>query len=162
MTDPDKVYTSAVSVERSVILTCSVWAKCRSKDPNTKVGAAVYHRDTGDMFLGYNGFNAGVPDYRDVWDNRAFGKRGKYSWVRHAERNAIQKAWRSHADLSKCFLAVTHYPCSVCMMDWIIPSGIREVFYTNDYPVDSLTAPFAAEANVRLIKLEVGDLCLPE
>ena len=129
------------------------WAQDRSKDPSTKVGAGVYHPDTGALFLGYNGFNAGVPDYKVAWDNRdAESPLSKYPRVRHAEANAVTKAWQclGGREVRTCVLMVTHFPCHRCVVDFIAPSGIRQVYYGDTYPEDALTESAAEDAGVRL------------
>jgi hypothetical protein len=49
------------TIVRSLLEVADAWAQSRSKG-KTKVGAVVYHEASGQMFLGYNGFPAGVPD----------------------------------------------------------------------------------------------------
>jgi dCMP deaminase len=106
-----------------ILTLCEAWAK-RSKDPDTKVGAAVYDPITGDMFLGYNGFPSGFPDTPEFWERPT-----KYRFVRHAEVNAVQRAMRAGADLRRCYLVCTHRPCHRCMVDAISASGIATVYY---------------------------------
>lgn len=122
-------------------------AECRSKDPNTKVGAVVYDPVTGNTFLGYNGFPAGFPDTKERWECREFEKEeSKYHYVVHAEANAVRKAAQALGDqVSRCILYVTHYPCNNCMKDWIASFGIREVHYNDSYPVNVKTDIIANE-----------------
>lgn len=134
-------YSSRVKLLRSVMLVTAQWAECRSKDPSTKVGACVYDRDTGAMFLGYNGFPKGIHDMTRLWhDKEGHGSYPcKYELVIHAEVNAILKALQAGVTMSRCVLLVTHFPCDRCMKDVIATSGIKSVFY--DHPTyPSLTA----------------------
>jgi deoxycytidylate deaminase len=130
-----------------------LWAQLRSKDPNTKVGACVYHPRSGATFLGYNGFPVGVPDLRSVWDQRDRSRTpNKYQYVVHAETNAIRRALSVFSDLAECLLYVTHFPCHHCMKDSIIPSGLKSVVYMNPVPVDPVTDDLARVAKVTLQK----------
>jgi dCMP deaminase len=137
-------------------------AQLRSKDPNTKVGAVVYDPKSGTMIFGYNGFPAGIPDLKHVWDCRdpknpvtlieyvGHPERNiaatKYSLVVHAETAAVRKALMQLGDLSTCILVVTHFPCNNCMKDVILPSGLRHVVYGSEYPANPLTQWMAETA----------------
>lgn len=83
------------------------WANRRSKDPSTKVGAAIVSGDERRrvLSLGYNGFPMGFPDDEIFYSDRLF----KYDFVCHAERNAL--------DLAECsVVGATLYcvPLPVC------------------------------------------------
>ena len=126
---PD-TYSSKVPLVEALMETVHLWAAMRSKDPSTKVGACVYHGDTGGMFLGYNGFPSGLPDLKRVWDNRDHAQGlTKYDLVIHAEHNAILKALKAGVDLKSCILICTHIPCPKCMRDVIAANLIPKVFY---------------------------------
>lgn len=123
-------YSSTASLVDSLMHIVHTWATMRSKDPSTKVGACIYHGETGGLFLGYNGFPRGVPDLKDTWDNRDPSKGlTKYDLVIHAEHNAILKALKAGVDLKKCVLVCTHIPCPKCMRDVIAANMIPKVFY---------------------------------
>lgn len=70
MSDDRPILKSAKSIEASVMEVCKLWAADRSKDPSTKVAACVVDSVTGGLFVGYNGFPAGILDREDVWTNR--------------------------------------------------------------------------------------------
>lgn len=147
------IYHSRWPIYESVMRVAWLWAQDRSKDPNTKVGAGVYHPSTGALFLGYNGFNFGVPDLRELWDCRdQKALENKYARTRHAEANAVTKAWQclGGREVATCILMVTHFPCHRCMVDFIAPAGIRQVYYGTAYPDDMLTELCAEESNVSL------------
>lgn len=126
-------YGSAMGKEAAAMEVARAWARERSKDPSTKVGAAVYNPRTGAMHLGYNGFPPGFPDLRRLWDNRdpELGVT-KHELVVHAEANAVRKAWQAGEDTSECVLVCTHVPCPACMRDFVAPAGIRRVVYESD------------------------------
>lgn len=60
-------------------------ASLKSKDPSSKVGAAILSEDKAVLSLGFNGFPRGVKDL----DSRYIDREIKYALIAHAERNAI-------------------------------------------------------------------------
>lgn len=123
-------YSSPAPLVASLLQVVHTWAVMRSKDPSTKVGACIYDQRTGGLFLGYNGFPAGFPDSRDIWDNRNpdVGLT-KYDLVIHAEHNAILKALKAGINMKETMLVCTHIPCPKCMRDVIAANGIPNVYY---------------------------------
>ncbi len=84
----------------------------RSKDPNTQVGACIVDSNNIILSTGYNGFPYGCSDDLYPWERT--GKDTKYSYVVHAELNAILnargknlKGARLYVDLFPC----NRYPC---------------------------------------------------
>lgn len=96
-----------------------------SKDPSTKVGAVIVTPDNRQCSLGYNGFADGIEDLEERWNTRPV----KYEFVIHAEENAILN---SPFDTKGCTLFCTHRCCHKCMAR-IVRSGIKKVYYINDY-----------------------------
>ena len=150
------VYTSRAPIDASCMAIATLWAHLRSKDPNTKVGACVYHHKSGALFLGYNGFPMGLPDTKSVWDQKDRSKSpNKYQYCVHAETSAIRRALSVFPDLQQCAMFVTHFPCSQCMRDSIIPSGLKTVFYMQQVPADAITEELARAAKVQLVKSRI-------
>ena len=102
------------------------------------VGAVIVKDDTVISY-GYNGMPAG-------WDNNC---EDELQWpngdiqflttkpeVLHAESNAIAKLAKSTNSGLNADLFVTHSPCMECAK-LIFQSGIRRVFYAEDYRDDS-------------------------
>lgn len=152
-----ELYSSKASIEDSIMQICKMWAELRSKDPNTKVGAAVYDPISGGVFLGYNGFPKGFPDRKLYWDNRdSSAPNNKYKFVKHAEPNAIEKAVAALGlDLSRCILFITNHPCHVCMKNDIAPRGIKKVYFASPYPEDKEADLMAQELGIELILLPI-------
>jgi len=153
------IYRSKHDMPQAILRVITDWADSRSKDPNTKVGAAVYDPVSGALFLGYNGFPQGMPDRTDWWDNRPMidGKpdltdmSGKYARVIHAERNAIRKAVMALGEnINRCDLYLTHYPCRTCMLDWIINFGIERCWVASLYPEDPEATALAKECGIQV------------
>lgn len=154
---------------------CRLEASLRSKDPNTQVGACVHRPSTGDLFFGYNGFPAQLPDYTKIWEARdrqnpvtlpdvwagdapmTVVKGTKYDFVRHAEGSAVMRAMQTVGRLTDCELVVTHYPCHRCMIDFVLPSGLPRVYYMSEYPANPITEWIAAVSGVSLVRLRIPE-----
>lgn len=94
-----------------------------SKDPSTKVGCVIVGSDNEILSVGFNGVPKRVFDMPERYDRPA-----KYSWVSHAEENAIAQAAKKGIALEKSTLYCTHQPCSKCART-IIQSGINRVVF---------------------------------
>lgn len=112
-------------------------ASLDSKDPNTKVGAAVVANNEV-ISTGYNGFPSGFPDTPDNWSRPK-----KYDYVVHAELNAIIHA---KTDLKGAKLYCTLQPCASCMKA-IASSGIIEVYYQEERK-DDIAEEIAKNCNI--------------
>lgn len=94
----------------------------RSKDPSTQVGAIIVSKDNQPISSGYNGIPKQIKDDLIDWS-----RPNKYSFVHHAEDNAI---WHAKGkDLTGSSMFVTMFPCKSCMLD-IVRSGIYNVYYS--------------------------------
>ena len=148
-----ETYRSKLGHLDTCMLVAKTVAASRSKDPNTQVGAVVFHPKSGGMFPGYNGFPPGFPDLKEIWDNRdPKSPDCKYNFVVHAEVNAVRKAMMAIGDLSDCIMVVTHFPCHNCMKDAIAMSGIKTVVYESDYPANEISLKIAAALKINLVK----------
>ena len=104
----------------------------RSKDPNTQVGAVIVGKDKRIMSLGYNGLPAGMSDDENVWNREGDDELTlKYTYVCHAEENAILNYRGDFAALSNASIYVSLFPCNNCAK-MIAQSGIKEVVYESD------------------------------
>ena len=108
-------------------------AACRSKDPNTQVGACIVSADNIIISTGYNGMPKGCSDDEYPWERE--GSDTKYPYVVHAELNAILNA--NGRDLRGSRLYVALFPCNECAKA-IIQSGVKEVLYLSDKYADSM------------------------
>lgn len=149
--DEDYSRKSAKSIDASILDLCVSWANNRSKDPNTKVSAAVYDPVTGGVFLGYNGFPKGIADLNSRWQNRDKNSLdSKYPFSVHAERNALRKAAMAIGEnVARCVLYCTHKPCGSCMLD-IVSHGIKRVVFIEKHWDDPITDKLAQEAEITL------------
>ena len=115
-----------------------------------KVGALIV-KDDRIISIGYNGMPRG-------WDNNCEylqedGTLKTKPEVLHAETNALAKLARSTESGLDADLFVTHSPCLDCAK-LIFQSGIRRVYYANDYRDDSGIS-FLRASGITVEKLDV-------
>ena len=70
----------------------------------------------------------------------------------HAEANAILQAASLGISCKDCIMYCTHKPCNDCAK-LIINSGIKTVYYINDYPSE-MTDNLFKESKINLIKID--------
>lgn len=139
----------------------AILASKRSKDPNTQVGACIVDKDNVILSTGYNGFPYGCSDDEFPWARD--GKDTKYSYVVHAELNAILNS--RGKDLKGAKLYVDLFPCNECAKA-IIQSGITELVYLyNKYPDSPATLASqrmlsSAGIKLRQLKTDVDTITL--
>lgn len=118
-----------------------------SKDPSTKVGAAIVTPDNRQCSIGYNGFPKGVEEFETRWERPE-----KYDWVVHAELNAITNC---PFDTKGCYMYVTHQPCHRCLAS-IVNAGITKVFYGEEYknlPRVDVWDSIVFESGIKVVQL---------
>ena len=117
----------------------------RSKDPNTQVGACIVSSTNKIMSVGYNGMPLGCSDDEFPWDRDASDPYdSKYSYVTHAEMNAILNYRGGSLEGSRMY--VTLFPCNECAKA-VIQSGIKEIIYASDKYADTV----ATKASKRML-----------
>jgi dCMP deaminase len=98
----------------------------RSKDPSSQVGAVLV-KDNTIITTGYNGFPRGCDDTNQERYKRPL----KYSWMVHAEENALLNAGRQGVSTQGTTLYVTPFrPCYKCARA-IVQCGVRKVVCQN-------------------------------
>lgn len=101
----------------------------KSKDPSTKVGVVIVGEDNEVLSTGFNGFPRGVDEvnYPERWERPE-----KYSWVIHAEANAVANAARVGVSLKggRCYINFTPTPCTGCAT-LLIQSGVSAIIGPN-------------------------------
>lgn len=89
-----------------------------------QVGAVIV-KDGNIISFGYNGTPSGTP-------NKCEENNVTFSYVLHAESNAITKACKSPISTEGATMYLTHSCCVECAK-LIIQSGIKKVYYLKDY-----------------------------
>ena len=130
----------------------------RSKDPSTQVGAVIVGKDKRILSLGYNGLPAGMSDDEDVWNREGDDElRLKYTYVCHAEENAILNYRGDFAALGDASIYVSLFPCNNCAK-MIVQSGIKEVVYESDKyggtPLNIASKKILKSAGVKCRRME--------
>lgn len=99
----------------------------KSKDPKTKIGAILV-KERRIISTGYNGFCIGVND--DV--PKRWVRPEKYTWVSHAERNAIYLAAAEGISTRGSVMYTNGTPCNDCAKA-IIQAGVSKVVVHQPY-----------------------------
>jgi len=100
----------------------------RSKDEQTHYGAVIVQPDNSIISTGYNSFPQGVDDNVLERQERPL----KYSWMAHAERNAIYLSARNGNSTRGCRVYTNGTPCSDCGIA-IVQAGIVEVITDKEW-----------------------------
>ena len=95
-----------------------------SKDKHTKVGALLLKPDFSAIIAtGINGFPRKMPDEDPLkWERPT-----KYSYVTHAEVNAVANAARTGTSTDGCVAVVTLFPCKDCTKI-MIQAGVKTLY----------------------------------
>lgn len=123
-------------------------AALASKDPRTKVGAAIFDDMGRVVSIGYNGFPRGVVERHEWWNDRSV----KLQVVKHAEENAIAFA---SGRVSGCTVYVTLFPCAQCAGD-MVQHGVRRVVTYRGRECD-LSLQILKDAGIEIIYLDTHD-----
>jgi len=104
----------------------SIFEECaqvatHSDDPHRQVGCVVLDENGTTIASGTNR----LPEGCTVTGPRT-SKPHKYSWIEHAERNAIYSAARRGVSLEGCTMFLNYWPCVECTRA-IIQSGIKKI-----------------------------------
>lgn len=120
-----------------------------SKDRSSRVGAVIVV-DKNPISMGYNGFPRGCDDDIDERHDRPI----KYSWVLHAEENAIVNAARNGQRTLGSDMYVNWFPCSRCAGE-IVNAGIKRIFCDKE-PDWSLNDIWITDQIIAKQKLDEG------
>jgi dCMP deaminase len=121
--------------------------------------AAIIVRDKRVVSTGYNGTPRGTRNCNEGGCPRcnslaASGTALDECLCSHGEENAIVQASYHGVSLKDAIIYTTFAPCLQCSK-MIINSGIREVIYNMDYPLNASAFQLFAEAQVFVRKLKV-------
>tara|TARA_A100000164_G_C21382069_1_gene529107 strand:- start:38 stop:484 length:447 start_codon:yes stop_codon:yes gene_type:complete len=111
----------------------------RSSCDRLHVGCVLV-KDTRVISVGYNGFLPKIPHTSHVRDGHEMA-------TVHAEQNAISDCASRGVKCADATAYITHYPCINCFKI-LSASGIKNIFYNEDYKNDSLVATLAHNCNI--------------
>ncbi len=122
--------------------------------------AAIIVKDRRIISTGYNGTPKGTKNCSEGGCPRcnSFSESGKdleQCLCSHGEENAIVQAALHGIAIKGATLYTTFSPCLLCAK-MIINSGIREVVYEGQYPLEEKARQLLEEAGVQIRKLERG------
>jgi dCMP deaminase len=115
----------------------------RSPCERLQVGCLLV-KDNRIIAQGYNGFLPGCPHHSIVKDNH------EQATV-HAEQNAITDCAKRGVSCNNAEAYITHYPCVNCMK-MLCASGIKKIYYINDYKNNELVEYFFQQSFVQELK----------
>lgn len=127
-------------------MSIAVLASCRSACGRLQVGSVIV-KNNRLIAMGYNGFIAGSPHISHVED-------GHEQSTIHSEVNAITDCARRGVCLDGASIYITHYPCINCFKT-IVASGIKQIFYLEDYHNAPLVEKLAAECGATIERIAV-------
>ena len=114
----------------------------RSPCERLKVGCVLV-KENRIISQGYNGFLPGAPHESKVVNNH------EQATV-HAEQNAITECAKRGVSSNGCDAYITHYPCVNCMK-MLCASGIKNIYFINDYKNDPLVDYFKSISNIQTL-----------
>jgi dCMP deaminase len=127
-------------------------ASTRSTCDRKWVGAVIV-KDRGILTTGYNGSMVGAPHCDDVGHLMIDGHCTR---TVHAEMNAIAQAAKNGITIDGADLYVTVRPCWNCFRV-IANTGIKNVYYAEEYRPDENINDNLGYTKVKLIKLSKGE-----
>ena len=95
-------------------------------------------KDNRIISCGYNGFLPGYP-------HNSIIKKGHEVATIHAEQNTIADCAKRGVSSFGCDAYITHFPCLNCTK-LLIASGIKHIYYINDYNNDSSVYNFVSNS----------------
>ena len=116
----------------------------RSPCKRLKVGCVLV-KENRIISQGYNGFLPGVPHESIIRNNHEQA-------TIHAEQNALCDCAKRGVSCDESIAYITHYPCVICAR-LLLASGIKQIYYINDYNNDELVEYFTKEKHIEVIKL---------
>ena len=123
-----------------------VWlTKERSPCNRLQVGCLLV-KDNRIISQGYNGFLPGAQHKSIVRNNHEQA-------IVHAEQNAIVDCAKRGVSCKDSIAYVTHYPCIICCR-LLLASGIKKIYYLEDYKNDELVCHLCEQVNVDVEKLK--------
>ena len=117
----------------------------RSPDKRLKVGCVLV-KDYHIISVGYNGFLPKL-EHKSHMDN------GHEQATVHAEQNCISDCAKRGVETNGAIAYITHYPCINCFKI-LASSGIKQIYYKNDYRNYPLVSELANESSIYILKLE--------
>jgi dCMP deaminase len=138
-------YLKNICVETSKLSTCV-----------SKQVGAVLIKDKRIIAMGYNGVPSKIKHCNEIFDKNDFDREKHHEWSKlneyHAEENVLIFCLRHGINITDSILIASLSPCINCAKI-IANSGIKEVYYLEEYDKDSTGLEFLKKSNVKIVKL---------
>ena len=128
----------------SYFLSVAILTSVRSSCHRLHVGCVIV-KDKRIISTGYNGFLPNAPHKSVVVNNH------EQATV-HAEQNSITDAAKRSINGEGAYAYITHYPCIHCAKI-LAASGIKKIYYYNDYKNNSIVKDLLDSVDIPVIKL---------
>lgn len=126
----------------------------RSSCDRAYVGAVIVNKDNRIIATGYNGsVGSKTPQCDDIGHVM---RDGHCIATLHAEINCIAYCAREGISLKDSKIYVTHFPCLNCTKA-LIQSGIRTIYYLDDYRMDDYALELMRINQIETIKLTMEE-----
>ena len=122
----------------------AILTSSRSVCPRLKVGCILVN-DNRIISQGYNGYLPGCPHEIIMRDGHNIA-------TVHAEQNAITDCAKRGVSCNNATAYITHYPCYNCAK-LLCASGIKNIYYINDYKNDELVSELSNLTNTSIEKI---------
>jgi dCMP deaminase len=116
----------------------------RSACKKLHVGCIIV-KDNRIISQGYNGYLAGAQHTQLIRDGHELA-------TVHAEQNALCDCAKRGVSCNEASAYITHYPCLNCLK-LLIASGIKNIYYINDYNNDEYCHDISINNNIIIQKL---------
>ncbi len=116
----------------------------RSPDLRLKVGCVLV-KDNHVISMGYNGFLPKI-------EHKSYMENGHEQATVHAEQNSIADCAKRGVKTDGAIAYITHYPCINCFKI-LASSGIKQIYYRDDYRNHALVGLLAEQSNIIITKL---------
>lgn len=121
----------------------------RSTCDRAMVGCLIVNDDNRIVSSGYNGSISGNPHCDDIGHTM---RDGHCIATIHAEINALVYCAKEGISVKGCSAYVTHFPCLNCTKA-LIQSGIKKIYYGDDYRIDPYALEILKNNNIEIKKL---------
>ncbi len=138
-------YIKKICVETSKLSTCI----------SKQVGAVIV-KDTRIIAIGYNGVPSKVKHCNEIFSKENFDREKHHAWSKlneyHAEENALLFCLRNGINISNSIIFTSMSPCINCAK-LIANSGIKELYYLEEYDKDSSGLDFLKNTDIVVKKV---------
>lgn len=116
----------------------------RSSCDRLNVGCILV-KDNRIVSSGYNG-------HLPKTQHRSVVRNNHEQLTIHAEMNSIMDCAKRTVSTNETIAYITHFPCLTCFKG-LVTSGIKKIYYSEDYKNDDLVYELANEVNIEIVNI---------